>query len=74
MDIKLFQQKLNDICAIAEENNKQLSQQQIRDHFDESAWSPHSRSLPAFGYPSESHQRSGTEPPEMSGPLVCHRV
>lgn len=36
MDIKLFQQKLNDICAIAEENNKQLSQQQIRDHFDES--------------------------------------
>ena len=35
MDIKLFQQKLNDICAIAEENNKQLSQQQIRDHFDE---------------------------------------
>ena len=27
MDIKLFQQKLNDICAIAEENNKQLSQQ-----------------------------------------------
>ena len=33
MDIKLFQQKLNDICAIAEENNKQLSQQQIRDHF-----------------------------------------
>ena len=24
MDIKLFQQKLNDICAIAEENNKQL--------------------------------------------------
>ena len=36
MDIKLFQQKLNDICAIAEENNKQLSQQQIREHFDES--------------------------------------
>lgn len=36
MDIKLFQQKLNDICAIAEENNKQLSQQQIRDHLDES--------------------------------------
>ena len=36
MDIKLFQQKLNDICAIAESNNKQLSQQQIRDHFDES--------------------------------------
>lgn len=36
MDIKLFQQKLNDICSIAEENNKQLSQQQIRDHFDES--------------------------------------
>ena len=31
MDIKLFQQKLNDICAIAEENNKQLSQQQIRE-------------------------------------------
>ncbi len=36
MDIKLFQQKLNDICAIAEENGKQLSQQQIREHFDES--------------------------------------
>lgn len=36
MDIKLFQQKLNDICDIAEENGKQLSQQQIREHFDES--------------------------------------
>ncbi len=36
MDIKLFQQKLNDICTIAEENGKQLSQQQIREHFDES--------------------------------------
>ena len=36
MDIKLFQQKLNEICTIAEENGKQLSQQQIRDHFDES--------------------------------------
>ena len=36
MDIKLFQQKLNEICEIAEENGKQLSQQQIRDHFDES--------------------------------------
>lgn len=36
MDIKLFQQKLNEICEIAEENGKQLSQQQIREHFDES--------------------------------------
>lgn len=36
MDIKLFQQKLNEICTIAEENGKQLSQQQIREHFDES--------------------------------------
>ena len=36
MDIKLFQQKLNEICDIAEENGKQLSQQQIREHFDES--------------------------------------
>ncbi len=36
MDIKLFQQKLGEICAIAEENGKQLSQQQIREHFDES--------------------------------------
>ena len=36
MDIKLISAEANDICAIAEENNKQLSQQQIRDHFDES--------------------------------------
>ena len=36
MDIKLFQQKLNDICEIAEANDKHLSQQQIREHFDES--------------------------------------
>ena len=37
MDIKInFSKSLIDICAIAEENNKQLSQQQIRDHFDES--------------------------------------
>ena len=36
MDIKIFQQKLNDICTLAEQNNKSLTQQQIRDHFDES--------------------------------------
>ena len=36
MDVSEFQKKLEEICSIAEENNKKLTTEQVREHFQKS--------------------------------------